>query len=159
MPQGLDELLAVQVAVVPPLEPLHDHAHGPLPETVAARPVEQRLVVGLVDAVVPLASPHTPLIRVEALLMSMGAEQVAFVPPLMPVQDQLNAVRVLVTAEALPAEHKEVGLAAVLTPFEAPQAPFTLADVEAIETRPLASVGSPFSRSPTRTPATMASSS
>jgi hypothetical protein len=52
---------AEQLAVVPLLEPPQLHVHGPEPATDDAVPVEQRLVEGLDDAVVPFADPHTPL--------------------------------------------------------------------------------------------------
>ena len=52
---------AEQLAVVPPLEPLQLHVHGPEPVTDDAVPAEQRLVEGLDDTVVPLDDPHTPL--------------------------------------------------------------------------------------------------
>jgi hypothetical protein len=50
-----------QLAVIPPLEPLQLHVHGPEPATDDAVPAEQRLVEGADDAVVPFADPHTPL--------------------------------------------------------------------------------------------------
>jgi hypothetical protein len=40
-------LCALQDAVVPPFDPLHDHVHGPVPDTVLAVPVAQRLAVGV----------------------------------------------------------------------------------------------------------------
>ena len=52
---------AEQLAVVPPLEPPQLHVHGPEPATDDAVPVEQRLVEGMDDTVVPFADPHTPL--------------------------------------------------------------------------------------------------
>jgi hypothetical protein len=58
---GVEDANAEQLAVVPLLEPLQLHVHGPEPATDDATPVEQRLVEGLDDACVPLADPHTPL--------------------------------------------------------------------------------------------------
>src|SRR6266581_6947703 len=52
---------AEQLAVVPPLEPPQLHVHGPEPATDDDVPVEQRLVEGADDAVVPFADPHAPL--------------------------------------------------------------------------------------------------
>lgn len=57
-------LLALQLAVLPPLLPAHDRAQGPLPHTADAVPTEQRLEVGAVETVVPLADQHTQLIGV-----------------------------------------------------------------------------------------------
>jgi len=47
--------------VVPPLEPPQLHVHEPEPATDDDVPVEQRLVEGADDAVVPFADPHAPL--------------------------------------------------------------------------------------------------
>ena len=54
-------------ALVPPLLPAQLHDQGPLPATVEAEPVEQRLVVGAVLTVVPLAVPQVPFTAVGAL--------------------------------------------------------------------------------------------
>jgi len=59
-----EEIWAEHDAVVPPLVPRHCQVHGPLPDTVVAVPVEQRLAVGLVETVVPFAEPHTPFTTV-----------------------------------------------------------------------------------------------
>ena len=53
-------MLAEQLAVEPPLDPVQLHAHGPLPLTAVAVPVLQRLVVGAEVNVPPLDEPHTP---------------------------------------------------------------------------------------------------
>ena len=42
---------ALQLAVVPPLDPAQVQVQGPEPETVEAVPVEQRLVVGALETV------------------------------------------------------------------------------------------------------------
>lgn len=52
--------LALQVAVVPPFDPRHDHVHGPVPVTVVGVPVLQRFSVGPDDTVVPFAEPQVP---------------------------------------------------------------------------------------------------
>ena len=44
-----------------PLEPPQFHVHGPEPATDDDVPVEQRLVEGADDALVPLTDPHVPL--------------------------------------------------------------------------------------------------
>ena len=70
----MDEVFEVEVsavldaehdAFVPPLVPAHDHVHGPLPDTVLAVPAVQRLLVGALATVVPLAEPQVPLIVVD----------------------------------------------------------------------------------------------
>jgi len=53
---------AEQLMLVPPLEPPQVHVHGPVPATVDGVPVEQRLVEGVDDTVVPFADPHVPLL-------------------------------------------------------------------------------------------------
>jgi len=52
---------AEQLALVPPLEPPQLHVHGPEPTTDDDLPLEQRLVGGADDALVPFADPHAPL--------------------------------------------------------------------------------------------------
>ena len=52
---------AEQVAVVPPLLPAQLHDQGPLPLTVDAVPVVQRLAVGALVRVAPFEEPHAPL--------------------------------------------------------------------------------------------------
>jgi hypothetical protein len=52
---------AEQLAVMPPLEPPQLQVHGPEPVTEDDVPVEQRLVEGADDIVVPFADPQTPL--------------------------------------------------------------------------------------------------
>ena len=54
------DLLAEQLAVVPPFEPAHVHDHGPVPLTDEAEPTEQRLVVGAVETVLLLELPQEP---------------------------------------------------------------------------------------------------
>jgi hypothetical protein len=56
-----DNTDAEQLALVPPLEPPQLHVHGPEPATDDDVPVEQRLVEGADDALVPFADPHAPL--------------------------------------------------------------------------------------------------
>src|SRR4029434_93366 len=75
---------AEQLAVVPLLEPLQLHVHGPEPATDDAVPVEQRLVEGVDDAVVPFADPHTPLTGAGAAFTATVA--LTFDVPALPVQ-------------------------------------------------------------------------
>ncbi len=53
-------MLAEQLAVVPPLDPVQLHVHGPVPSCVVGVPELQRLVVGADVKVPPLAEPHAP---------------------------------------------------------------------------------------------------
>ena len=55
-------ILAEQLAVEPPLDPVQLHVQGPLPLTAVAVPVLQRFVVGAEVNVPPLDEPHAPLI-------------------------------------------------------------------------------------------------
>lgn len=52
---------ALQLAVVPPFDPAHDHVHGPVPDTVEGAPTLQSPVEGFEATVVPLVGPQTPL--------------------------------------------------------------------------------------------------
>jgi len=72
---------AEQLAVVPPLEPLQLHVHGPEPATDDAVPAEQRLVEGADDACAPFDDPHTPLIATGAALTATVALSIGDVPP------------------------------------------------------------------------------
>ena len=47
------------------------HVHGPLPLTVVAVPVLQRLVVGAEVNVPPLDEPHTPVIGVAVAIFTV----------------------------------------------------------------------------------------
>jgi hypothetical protein len=55
--------VAEQLAVVPPFIPVQLQYQGPVPVTVVAVPVVQRLLVGVAIAGVPLLLPQTPLAR------------------------------------------------------------------------------------------------
>ena len=82
---GVEDANAEQLAVLPLLEPLQLHVHGPEPATDDAVPVEQRLDEGLDDAVVPFADPHTPLTGAAAAFTATVVLAAADVP-LLPVQ-------------------------------------------------------------------------
>ena len=56
-------MFAEQMADAPPLLPTHDQLHGPVPVTVEAVPVVQRLVVRAVVTTVLLAVPQAPLTK------------------------------------------------------------------------------------------------
>ncbi len=53
-------ILAEQLAVVPPFDPVQLHVHGPVPLTAVAVPALQRFVVGAEVNVPPFEVPHTP---------------------------------------------------------------------------------------------------
>ena len=59
---------ALQEALEPLQEPLHDQVQGPEPETALALPALQRLEEGAEDEATPLAEPQTPLTGLFALL-------------------------------------------------------------------------------------------
>ena len=64
--------------MLPPLLPPQLHDHGPVPNTVDAVPVVQRLVVGADDTVVLLGEPQMPDTGV-------GVGESGTVPPIYPV--------------------------------------------------------------------------
>jgi hypothetical protein len=115
-------LFAEQLAVAPPSEPTQDHDQGPVPLTDEARPVVQRLVMGVDGTVVPFALPHTPFTGEGFLL----AEQLAFVPPPEPAQDQFHGPAPL-TDEAEPIEQRLMaGAELAVAPLADPHTPFTI---------------------------------
>jgi hypothetical protein len=71
--------LAEQLAVVPVLMPAQVQFHGPLPLTDDAVPALQRFVLGADVRLSPLLLPQEPLV-------TRLAEQLAFVPPFVPLQ-------------------------------------------------------------------------
>ena len=73
---------AEQLAVVPPLEPPQLQVHGPEPATDDDAPVEQRLLEGADDAVVPFADPHAPLTATGLALTVTVVLAAADVPPI-----------------------------------------------------------------------------
>jgi hypothetical protein len=113
------DLGAVQLAVVPPLIPVHDHVHGPVPATVVAVPVVQRPVVGVESTATPLAVPQAPLAGVAVF----EAVQLAVVPPPVPVHDHVHGP-VPATVEAVPTVQRPVvGIVATVVPLAVPQVP------------------------------------
>jgi len=112
---------AEQDAVVPPLDPVQVHDHGPVPVTLKGEPVLQRLVVGAEFCAVPLAAPQPPLTTVAARL----AEQLALMPPLEPAQVHAQGPEP-VTDEAVPVEQRSVvGAELTAVPLTALQTPLT----------------------------------
>jgi hypothetical protein len=73
---------AEQLVVVPPFEPPQLHVHGPAPATDDDEPVEQRLLEGADDAVVPFADPHAPLTATGLALTVTVVLAAADVPPI-----------------------------------------------------------------------------
>jgi len=121
---GPSARLAAQEAVAPPLEPGHDHVHGPDPETELAAPEVHSPEAGAEDAVVPLLEPQAPLTGLGARL----AAQDAVVPPLEPEQDHAHGPEPE-TELAEPDVHSpEAGAEETVVPLLAPQEPLTEAD-------------------------------
>ncbi len=79
--------------------PLHRHDQGPLPVTVEALPLEQRLVVGAVATAVPFAVPQAPLI-------GFASTHDAFVPPPEPLQFHVQFVLPDTLLALVPTEQK-----------------------------------------------------
>jgi hypothetical protein len=119
-PVELVVFLAEQAALVPPLEPSHDHVHAPEPETAVAEPVEQRLVLGAEARVELFAEPQTPFTPFTVVFC---AEQEASLPPLEPVQVQDHGPEPL-TEEAVPTEQRLAVGAEAAVPFALPQTAF-----------------------------------
>ena len=69
--------------MVPPLEPPQLHVHEPATDDDV--PVEQRLVEGADDAVVPFADPHAPLTGAGAAFNATVVLAAGDTPPL-PIQ-------------------------------------------------------------------------
>jgi hypothetical protein len=121
---------AAQEALVPPLEPVQFHDHGPEPVTDEAVPVEQRLVEGAALTATPFADPQVPFTAVGVL----DAEQLAVVPLLEPVQDHVHGPEP-VTLDAVPAVQRlVVGTVLTVVPLAEPQVPFTAAPLPLIVT-------------------------
>jgi hypothetical protein len=107
---------AEQLAVEPPLAPKQLQSHGPVPVTVEAVPVLQRLVVGALVKSALFDEPHAPL-------ASSKAEQLAVEPPLAPKQLQSHGPAP-VTVEALPLlQRLVVGALVKSALFDEPHAP------------------------------------
>ena len=114
--EPLAAFVALQLAATPPFDPLQVHVQGPVPVTVEAVPIEQRLVVGIDVLLVPFEIPQTPLIIKLAL-------QLADDPPFDPLQVQAQGP-VPVTAEAVPVEQRlAIGADDKLELFDAPHTP------------------------------------
>jgi hypothetical protein len=123
-----DVLWAEQSATEPPFAPLHVHVHGPLPLTLEAEPVLQRLVVGLEPKDPPLDDPQAPLPPEEVEIL---AEHVAVEPPLFPSHVQIQGPSPS-TSEVVPALQRFVfGAVLIDVPLADPQAPFVVAEAPA----------------------------
>ena len=80
-PEPEEAVEAVQLAGVPPLEPLQLHVHGPEPATEEDVPTEQRFVEGADDDVAPFADPHAPLIGAGLAVTATVVLATGDVPP------------------------------------------------------------------------------
>jgi hypothetical protein len=80
-PPDEDPVDAEQLALVPPLDPLQLHVHGPEPATEEAAPAVHRLAEGADDAVVPFADPHAPLTGVWVEFTATVVLAMGDVPP------------------------------------------------------------------------------
>lgn len=102
--------------LVPPFAPSQLHANGPVPVTPVSDPAEHKPEVGAVAENVPWAVPHAPL-------TDRLAEQDALVPPLIPLQFQLNgpAPETVVAVPVL--QRPEVGATYTFDPLDGPQVP------------------------------------
>ena len=120
---------AEQLAFEPPFTPVQFHDHGPVPLTAVAVPELHRFVVGAEVKSPPLLLPHTPVtIRF--------AEQLAFEPPLVPLQVQLQGP-VPETVEAVPLPQRlEVGAEVKSPPLLLPQEAFTMRFAEQFAVEP-----------------------
>ncbi|OGA46664.1 MAG: hypothetical protein A3G25_20725 [Betaproteobacteria bacterium RIFCSPLOWO2_12_FULL_63_13] len=121
---GTGARFAEQDAVEPPLEPEHDHVHGPEPETELADPELHSPALGAEDALAPSLEPQAPLTGTGARL----AEQDAVEPPLEPEHDHVHGPEPE-TELATPELHSPaLGAEDTLAPLLGPQAPLTWAD-------------------------------
>jgi hypothetical protein len=66
-------LLAEQVAVVPPLIPVHVQFQGPLPVKVVPVPLEQKLLSGATVKVLPLLVPQEPFTGAGGIRLNVAA--------------------------------------------------------------------------------------
>lgn len=69
-------MLALQVAVVPPLLPVHVQPQGPVPVMAVAAPVVQKLIVGAVVNVLPLLYATGAVDRCWRYLAESGSDRV-----------------------------------------------------------------------------------
>lgn len=114
--------VAEQLTEVPGRLELPTQLHSKVPDpelvTVPGVPTWQRLDVGALEKVCPLADPHTPV-------TASVAVQDAFEPPLLPRQNQLNGPLPL-TAEGEPwLQRPKLGEDPTTELLAGPQAPFT----------------------------------
>lgn len=116
---GIADMDVEQLALAPPLMPVHVQVKGPGPLTVVEVPVTHRPVLGADETFVPLALPQAPSCRRSAL-------QLASLPPLLPVQVQVKGPKpVTVGIFPVVAQRFVAGTAANAEPFALPQAPAT----------------------------------
>jgi hypothetical protein len=73
-------LFAEHEALVPPFEPTQVHAQLSVSPLKSAFPLLQRLVVGLLEVVVPFEDPHTPLTGVTVELVVTFIKTIFAIP-------------------------------------------------------------------------------
>jgi hypothetical protein len=109
---------AEQLAAEPPLLPLQDQVHGPLPLTDVAVPTLHKLAAGLLFTATPLAEPHWPLSR-------RLASQLVAEPPLLPLQVQVQGPLPLTDVAVPVVQRLVVGALVRLAPLEDPHWPLS----------------------------------
>ena len=116
-------LQLIEVSVQSVFFPVHVQYRGQLPVTVGVAPFAQRLVVGLLDAVVQFALPHAGDTAVQlAVLFALQLVEVSVQSVFFPVQVHPRGP-VPVTVGVVPLAHKlVVGLLHTVVPFALPHA-------------------------------------
>jgi hypothetical protein len=104
---------AEHVAAWPPFKPEQVHAHGPLPVTALAKPLEQRSDIGMLSLPEPLAAPQIPSIF-------FGALQAAALPPLLPEQAHVHGPEPLTRLAAPLKQRLADGALSATTPLATP---------------------------------------
>lgn len=118
---------------VPPLLPVQIQLKGPGPVTVGIVAVSvQRLLLGAVADAVPFALPQAPFTA-----GCSGAEQLAGMPPLMPVQVQLKGPVPVTVGDVSVVLHRfAFGADTTGALFALPQAPSSIREAEQLASLP-----------------------
>jgi hypothetical protein len=111
---------AVQLATVPPLEPVQFQFQGPVPLTVPEVPVVQRPVVGAKEVLISVAEPQAPFTGVFEVAL-----QPAVPPPFVPTQLHVHGPVPDIVPDVPAVQRPAVGAVDLDAPFEVPQTPFT----------------------------------
>ena len=112
---------ALQLALVPPLPPLHAQFHGPVPVTADAVPAVQNPAVGAAVTATPFAEPQAPLTATDC----SEALHEEFVPPLLPLHVQAQGPVPVTVVEVPAVQRFDVGAAVRAAPLAEPQTPLT----------------------------------